>query len=59
LAAPALRWRFAALAVRFLAFSALRCLAWIFLRAESDIVGMDVSPFVVVLGASRTERGEY
>jgi hypothetical protein len=47
LAAPALRWRFAALAVRFLAFSALRCLAWIFLRAESDIVGMDVSPFVV------------
>jgi hypothetical protein len=48
----ALRSRFAILAARFLAFSALRCLAWIFLRRESDIVGMDVSP----LGACESDR---
>jgi hypothetical protein len=35
--------RFAALASRFLALSALRWRAWIFLRRELDIVGMEIS----------------
>ena len=41
LRAPVLRSRLAILAARFLAFVALRCRAWIFLRFESDIMAME------------------
>jgi hypothetical protein len=46
----ALRSRFAILAARFLAFSALRCLAWIFLRRESDSVGMTFLRLLKLVG---------
>ena len=35
-----LRWRFANLVARCKALVALRCLAWMRLRRESDILGM-------------------
>ena len=41
-AAPALRFRFSALAARRKAFDALRCAAWMRLRREFDILGTTV-----------------